>query len=273
MNRFPRFQISKILVILLTIGGTCLLWSILFLSFHDPSTDELTLHDHEIVKNDFPYNKPFLDSQNPIDLIPASKADEGQIAQNGEAIISYAEPSIKLRFQYDGYLDSLGGNWRGNSAEVRFEALNKRIVEAEPGNANRDWGDRVPDNIISVRPFFDVELPLDDISINDPIGQRYVQLDTFLDVSYPTRVNENVGNSVVGAFINRSTTLQHSAKIFFLTADETNAYYRIREEILSKRAERVFQIFFVIPLGLGIVTIIAVFLYSKKSGTKLNWDW
>jgi hypothetical protein len=277
MKRFQKLPVGKILVGIFAIGASCIIFGFSILFIQEPSIDELILHDHQIEKLDFPYNRPFLDPLEPIDLIKTADADEGQVAEDGEAILPYSEAPLNLQLQFVGYVEALGGKWRGNSAEASIVSPNPRTIEVEAGNSAAFWGRSVPDTLGSITPFMKVEIPINEIYFDAPVDQRYIQIELSLDMTYPVPGDGNAGNPVVGTFVNRSTTLEHAFKIYILTPEETDIYYEIREEVLAERLSDLekgrFSFFIIGPIGLGIVIIFLVFVFSKISNIKLDWNW
>jgi hypothetical protein len=160
----------------------------------------------------------------------------------------------EVRFQLDGYKQSIGGFWRGVDGRVRCVGALDGEFEALPGNRGKTPPlFRLKEKWRWISPYLVVSLPLDRVSLELPLDRRRVHLrvQLALDLS---------GETSRTGFMN-GPVLQHDLSVILLSDQETAAYKAARWRYrLVEGGPLVLA-----TLGVGFVTVATYVIARRKN--------
>jgi hypothetical protein len=267
-DRFTEILITFGIILYVVIGITVIVLPFRIYS----SSNALASMTTPRVKHDLdpPYNLPLLQTDSTIKLekeLPGIHIDLGtvitgelfgwarpSIAEGDVVLIPYQDSPVSVRIQFPRGFETLGGNWRGEGARLITTGAVEGTFEGTPGNQDKTWGGTfgVSSNLKKVSPYFDIDLPLDEVNPQDELVQRKISVEVELDIAYPSIAGTST-------YEDRSGTLRHHFEMTVLKPDEVSKYQDIRGAYLAR------QVPLVVLAWVGVLSVeILILLLVRK---------
>ncbi len=142
------------------------------------------------------------------------------ILRGGRALIGYSETPVTLRVEMVQSSNCLADLWRGQSAVLTASGALTGTYTGTAGQPDQEWGTSVEARSVFCSPYFDVEVPLNQVAMQTGVDGRIIRFQAREEIVRP------VGGG--SGFTDMQTPVDTEFELVVLQPDELARYEAAR---------------------------------------------